>query len=536
MQIYQIFAAIPGIEWRRAAPNLRAASVMLLTASWLLASGCQRAPEATATTGAPRHPDGSGSAEVTYRPGVHVIEQDDGMKALIGVSTDGSTLVFDKTLAPLPAMKDGEVILIKGVLARRIVASMTNGNEVAVLTSPAALLDIVSDARIRLQAPIRFGNAKTVAAADSFHPRWLALADTIVSTAAAQSVVEERRKAAEANGREDAFGNLVQSPFKALMSGWETEFSAEPAPGRLNLSLKLKKAISGVTAVVTGTGYLDDFDFSADVDVERGVLEKMQAGYKKLNGVMNFTWEVQTVKAGQLRGNAKMKLPAAIEIPLYQYLGGLPLFLEISSAVIIKPAIGAEYEFSRGEFRITYDGYQSFRVKEGVVDADGKVTGDIKLIESNSGSGAPLGMTVAFAAPRIELSIGMSKIFKFDGFKEAAAKADQYFDKLVNKAFGAEGLAKLKSSPMSQVTGTKIVDAAMGSNAAAYIELTTTSGMSSTGSAVLSPCTRTDLHMSVDVGASAQAFGQSVGDADRQIFKKDVTRVRPSENALCNSI
>jgi hypothetical protein len=31
---------------------------------------------------------------------------------------------------------------------------------------------------------------------------------------------------------------------------------------------------------------------------------------------MHFKWEVQTTAEGALRGNAKMKLPAAIEIPL----------------------------------------------------------------------------------------------------------------------------------------------------------------------------------------------------------------------------
>ena len=518
--------------------NMRRFAVFLVCASTMIASGCKQGVEtgATSSVGAPRNPGGSGSAELTYLRNVHVIEQSDGLQALVAVSTDGSTLVFDRGRFTIPPMKDGDVILIKGLLARKIVASITNGNEFAVLTAPAGLLDIVSDAKIRLQAPIRFGASQTTSRAAPERAGWQLLADAIMPPAQAQSVVEERRKAAEAKGREDAFGNLVQTPYKALMSGWETEFSAEPSPGKLNLNLQLKKSVSGVAAVVTGKGYLDDFDFSSDIDVEHGVVEKMQANYRKLNGVMNFKWEVQTVEAGKLRGNAKMKLPAAIEIPLYQYLGGLPLFLEISSAVIIKPALGAEYEFSRGEFRITYDGYQAFRVKEGVVDADGNVTGDIKLIESESGSGAPIGMVIAFAAPRIELSIGMSKIFKFSGFEEGAAKADEYFDKLVNKAFGAEALAKFKSSPMSQVTGTKIVDAAMGSNAAAYIELTTSSGMSHTGTSVMVPCTRTDLHMAVQVGASAKAFGQAVGDADHEIFRKDVTRVRPSENALCNGV
>lgn len=515
--------------------NHRSALLTMMFMSMTLASGCRRASEGDAQfPGAPRHPDGSGSAEVTYLPGVHVIEQGDGLKALISVSTDGSVLVFDRSVASIPVMKDGEVILVKGLLARKIIASMQQGDELAVLTTQAGLLDIVSDAKIRLQAPIRFGEVQASVARVGPDLGWQRVADALMRPANAQSPAEERRKGAEAKGRQDAFGNLVQAPFKAIISDWETKFSAEPAPGRLNLALQLKKSVSGVTAVVTGTGYLDDFDFSSDIDVERGVVEKMQVGYKKLNGVMNFKWEVQTVEAGKLRGNAKMKLPAVIEIPLYQYLGGLPLFLEISSAVIIQPAFGAEYEFSRGEFRITYDGYQSFRVKEGVVDPDGNVTGDIKLVESTSGSGAPIGMVVAFAAPRIELSIGMSKILKFDGFKDAAAKADKYFDILVNKAFGPEALDKFKKSPMSQVTGSKIVDAAMGSSAAAYIELTTSSGMSHSGTAAMVPCTRTDLHMAVKVGANAKAFGQAVGDADQEIFKKDMTRVQPSENALCD--
>jgi hypothetical protein len=60
--------------------------------------------------------------------------------------------------------------------------------------------------------------------------------------------------------------------------------------------------------------------------------------------------------------------------------------------------------------------------------------------------------------------------------------------------------------------------------------------MCHTGTAVTVPCTRTDLHMAVKVGASAKAFGQAVGDAYREIFRKDITRVRPSENALCNGV
>ncbi|MDB4881320.1 MAG: hypothetical protein JWL95_86, partial [Gemmatimonadetes bacterium] len=445
-------------------------------------------------------------------------------------------LVFDRSLGKIPSLKDGDVFVIKGLLARKVVASMTNGNEIAVLTIAASLPDLVTDAKIHVESPIRFGRPQRISALDSERTPWRVVADAIVPPLYAQSPTEDRRRAAEAKGAKDAFGNVVSAPFKAVFSGWETTFSATPADGRLMLALQLKKSIANATAVITGDGYLADFDFSSDIDVEKSTVERVQLAYKKFNGTMNFKWEVQTTAAGALRGNARMKLPAAVEIPLYQYLGGLPLFLEVSSAVIIKPAFGAEYEFSRGEFRITWDGYQKFSAKSGNVDADGTVTGDVKLGESEAGAGAPVGIVVAFAAPRVELSIGVSKILKFDGFKEAAEKADKYLDILVTKTFGAEALAKLKSSPMSKVTGANIVDATLGSSAAAYIELMTSSGQSHSGSAAMVPCTRTDLHVTASVGANASAFGVAVGNADKEIYRKDITRVKPSEDMLCKSI
>lgn len=459
----------------------------------------------TAEMGAPRHPEGTGSADVTWQPNVHVVEQRDGLAALVSVSSDGSTLVFDRSLASIPVMRDGDVLLIKGLLARRIIASEAKGNELAVLTVPASLTDLVSDAQIRLHAPIRFGSGKALAAMHTEVEPWQMIADAVLPAAHAQSPAEERRKKAEG----DAYGNMAKAPFKAMLKGWETKFSADTTPGRLDLSLQLKKSAAGVTAVVSGDGYLADFDFDADIDVEKSVVEKMQVNYRKLNGVMNFKWAVQTTENGSLRGNAGMKLPAVIEIPLYQYLGGLPLFLEISAAVLIQPGIGSEYSFSHGEFCVTYDGYQSFSVKDGVVDADGTVTGDIKLDGSEGGSGPATGIVLAFAAPRIELTLGVSNALKFEGVKEAASKADEYFDSLMDTAFGPEASAKFKQSPMSKVTAKGVVDAAMGSEAAAYIQLVTTSGMSHSGTAVMVPCTRTDVYMSVKVGARPKPWDKA---------------------------
>ena len=311
----------------------RVASAFVAAASLVAACGGDTPPhsaraEEAPFLEAPRNAGASGSATVTYKPGVHVIEHAAGYNALTSVSTDGSTLVFDRTVGKIPAMKAGDVFVIKGLLARKVVAAKTNGNEIAVLTVPAAITEVVSDAKLHVESPIRFGKAVRVSdrAGAQRSAAFQALGDAIVPRLYAQSPTEERRKAAEAGGRSDAFGNVVSAPYKAIKDGWDTEFSATPADGRLELSLKMKKSLANVSAVITGTGYLDNFDFSSDIDVERSTVERMKVAYRKLNGTMNFKWEVQTTAEGALRGNAKLKLPAAIEIPLYQYLGACRSF------------------------------------------------------------------------------------------------------------------------------------------------------------------------------------------------------------------
>jgi hypothetical protein len=222
------------------------------------------------------------------------------------VSTDGSTLVFNRKLGAIPSMADGEVILIKSLLARKIVASETNGDEFAVLTVPAGLLDIVTDAKVHVDVPIRFGSPQPVAA--SVGRSFLnGIVGAVAMPAYAQSPIEERRKAAEAAGRKDAFGNLAMAPYHAVFDDWDTQFSADPAPGRVNLKLQMKKSIANAAAVISGEGYLADFDFSSDIDVEHSVTERVQMNYKKINGSMNFKWDIQTTEAGSLLGNARMK-------------------------------------------------------------------------------------------------------------------------------------------------------------------------------------------------------------------------------------
>jgi hypothetical protein len=465
----------------------------------------------------PRLSGGSGSAAVTYRPETHVLEREEGYRAFRGTSSDGWALLFDSKDPKLQSLKTGDVLLIKGLLARKVVAADVHGSRVLVLTRLAALGEAIQDGRIRLNAPIRFTRSSSRHA----FRLWA------VPALSAQSP-EQVPSSDDPTGQ-----HAVSGEFQ----GWETTFTVVPGAGRLDISLTLRKDVGGFRALITGQGYLADFGLSSGIDVERSVVQQLQLAHKNLNGVMNFKWEVAKDSPGALSGDDRIKLPAAITIPLYQYLGGFPLFLDISSAIIIKPAISGGNEYSRGAFRITYDGYQSFQAKEGNIDASGNVTGDIAFLESqNISAMAPMGMVVAFAAPRIELSFGVSKIFKFGDMKEASGAVDKLADEFAKHALGKEGYDRWKSSPPGQFSMGQNVANAMASDAAGYIELVSSSGMSNSGMSAIFPCTRTDLHFWVKVGASAQTFGLQLGKVEQEIFKKDFTRIDPPGTKLCEQV
>jgi hypothetical protein len=478
---------------------------------------------------------GSGFAKVSYQPAVHTVDLQETVRTLQGISSDGASLLFDSSNPQVANLKAGDVLLMKGLAARKIMAAETQGSQVILITRQASLPEVIKDGTVHLDAPIRFGTLQSQTPAP---PAYLpeALRDLLPGTVYAQGPDSALFNQAQAKGRADAFKNLASGAVHSVVDGWDTKFSVTPAGGKVNIDIQLTKDVGGFRGKITGQGYLADFGFDSDIAVQQSTTERLEAGFKKINGLMNFTWEVAVDTPGGLTEKSRIKLPAAIEIPLYQYLDGLPLFLEISSAMIINPALTGGKEYSKGAFRITYDGYQHFSAKKGNIDSSGKVTGDIQILEEQNLSAlAPLGMVVAFAAPRIELSFGVKKIFPMTDMQEAASKVDALADQLAKRVFSEEQYGQFKNA-LGDFSLSKAVSMSLGSEAAAYFEFVSSSGMSYSGSSVIVPCSHTDIHLTGKVGASAQAFGQSVGAVDKEIFRKDFSRNNPPGIKLCEGI
>jgi hypothetical protein len=507
--------------------TLQLASILLT----LLAVGCGKSPP-----GSPPDIAESGSAQVTYKPTTRVLSEKDARGMILGISSNGAGLLLSGANAVAKNLKAGDVLLIKETAALKVIGARTleDGNIIA-LTQRASLLDAVSDAHIKLNKPVRFG---ALTAANRPAPdRRTTLLDWVVPAAQAQSAEQSILNSHDQKGSDDAAKKVLSGIKGALIEGWTTDFSVTPGSDRVDITIKLTKDVGAFRAVITGEGYLQDFNMGADIDVEQSTYQKLQTGFKNLNGVMNIRWEVATQGPGVHTGDDRIKLPGAIEIPLYKMLDGFPLFLEISAALIIKPALSGGSEYSHGAFRITYDGYQNFSAKEGTIDSDGNVKGDIEFLESQNISPlAPMGMVVAMAAPRLELTFGVSKILKFDDMKDAAGKVDAATDFLAKELLTPDQYARFKASPVGQIGLSKAIDNALKSDAAAFIEFVASAGMSNTGASVITPCTRHDIHLWIKAGVSAEAFGQKVGESVKDLFSKDFKRIDPPGTHLCEEV
>ena len=238
----------------------------VLGIAMVILSGCRHAAAPAPTqaaaqqidNSAPAHPGGqvpmvshgSGYAHVTYRSNVRTMEADEGKKALIGISTNGASLLFDSSNATARSLRAGDVLLIKGLMARSVLGAETTPDGVVVLTQHALLTDLIQDGEIKIQAPVRFGAARA-AMEEPVQPvpAWTNL---LATPAYAQSPTGEMAKSAEAKGSMDAYGNMIKGAFNSVVSGWDTTFQATPGEGQTNLNITLKRNVGGFAALING--------------------------------------------------------------------------------------------------------------------------------------------------------------------------------------------------------------------------------------------------------------------------------------------
>ena len=515
-------------------------------------------PGASAAAPAPSSNVLKGSAQVTLRPEVKVMEMNDALRALKGQSSDGNGFIFDSKYSPAAALKPGDVLFIKNLLARKVLASDATPDGIVVLTQAASLVDVVKDGHIAMNAAMHFkAGAKTAGAAHPVLEFWRAVMPGTAAMAQDSGWSNNTRNPSLPtptpgvgnNGQtgpsagtqiSNALNNPYLKPFKGTLQDWDIEWDATPADGKLNLNLTMSKNVNGIVAKITGTGYLADFEFVNDMSIGSSpssavsALKQAAGQFKNINGAMDFTWEIGKNTPGP-GGEAQMiKLPGAISVSLAPLLEGLPLTLEVSAAVEPHPMLTSGNQYSKGSFHVTYDGYQSFKFNNGSLDADGPMSGEPTAdVPRNLSAVAPFGVVIGFAAPRIDLVFGGVDLIESEEIHKAAEWADKLIEAAGKRLLTPASYQTYKDSGFSMSGAASAFEH---TNATLSLRVITSSTMTEGGASQITPCSKSTIDLSVYVGASAQALGLSGGSTSKRVMDKTFVHIQPPGTQLCTNL
>lgn len=480
----------------------------------------------------PRLAGGSGFAKVTYQPAVRLVEQTAGARALVGESRNGHGLVFDDSSAQINALEVGDVLVIKGLIARKILAVERARGEVVVVTDPASMTDVIKEGEVHVAAPIRFGLLPTASRRTPRHS-WT---DWFVAPAYAdaENIAAGRASDHAASGASrDAMGNIATAAGGAVFGDWKVrKWSATPIGDRLELDLEMVKDKDGFKGLVGAHGYINNFNLVHNFKVSAQASE-MSLLVQNVSAEITFNWTIAKTTPGPWTNEDKIKLPAPLKVPLAQYVAGLPLFLEISAALLIHPALTGGNQIANGSYKLTYSGSMGISGSNGETTGTSDGAGAVEIVDDGGLSAvAPVGLILGIGAPRFELQLGLSSVFS------TLEKASKIIDKIDAKV---DALAKAHLSPEAYAAVTKAVDTlkdGIKSKADVFAQLIVTEGVTRTGSSTIHPCSWIKTVLTAQVGMNYSLFGLHKGakDTTKDVWTKDWIRVDPPGATLCVNI
>lgn len=145
--------------------------------------------------GVSKAPSGSADIEeihVTYQPNVHVIGAAEAKELILGISSNGMGILLDGKNPAAATYEAGDSLIVKGWLARKIIAAdRTDDGSVMLLVQTAHLSDVVKDGRLQLRKPISFNGMPAAGAV----PRTAGVLESLVPEVKAASEGGIRRTA-----------------------------------------------------------------------------------------------------------------------------------------------------------------------------------------------------------------------------------------------------------------------------------------------------------------------------------------------------
>jgi len=489
---------------------------------------------------------GSSFANITYTPQVKIVSDDDLTHSFVGVSSDGHGAVFAHAPASIAGLRPGDIFMVPNQFAVKVLGIQSDQDTTTLIFDQARLTDIVQSGQIHLDSGIRFHPPQQVAEAVPAAFQWMdllaapALAQNGTGTPPEPGSLQPGFNTPKPGINAGSPSAQAQSFLKALLSGWTVaEWNVTPGSSTASINAKLTKDVGGFLAVVTMNGQVSNFQFTQDLTFPVNTTMVI-AGVKGMTGQMTFGWEIGKNTPGVWASEDKIKLPAGLTIPLGQFVRGLPIVLDISSALLIHPGLTGGNEYSKGSFTI---GWNSTASDEGL-------TFQINQ-DQNISPVAPNAMVIAFCVPRVELQVspmgmfgttanarpfenvpGLNKILGGKTVSDIGAWVDSKVASVAQQVLPANVLAAIQKSPLGNFSISNILS----SQADIYAQIIHTEGTTHTASITPMPCSKIELKIDGQVGGEAQLLGMTPGaKTTKTVFTKTFTRADPGSD-FCKSI
>lgn len=487
---------------------------------------------------------GSGYAHVTYSPTVKMFDHAEISSSLMGISSDGHGFLFQNASQNIKSLTAGQVLMVKGEMAGKVLGVTTDGDKTLVVLDQASVSDIVQQGDIHIDAPVRFHGPKQAAQIQKppFLDKLMNLIDPPVY--AQSGLPGSGADVARQQGTQDAAANVAKSIGSAITDGWTvTKYTFTPGDGQCNFDVVLVKKQDGFVARVAMKGWIGNFNFTSNLSLQnieatkaRGAGANLFGAVKNMQGSIQFDWEIGKETPGVWAVEDRVKLPGGISVSLAPLLEGMPLTLDISSALLIHPALTGGGEYSRGGFSLSWGGAGGgFQSSNAGAVTNGNDGGNINLsynvtADQNISGVAPNGMVISYCAPRIELRLDI-----LGPFATSVASVGSQIDSIVSKmesVFPASVKNAIAQSPLSKVTASNILS----SNADVFVQFIATEGVTHSSSVTPFPCSKQEIKFTGQGGLSAQFFGLTdSAKKTTDLFTKTYTRWDPASD-FCKKV
>jgi len=473
-------------------------------------------------------------AHVSYKSNVTVVEKSTFDACLEGIGSTGHGIVFKNAPAPILALKAGDIFMVKGQFAAKILAAETDGDETVVVTDAAKLADVIASGDLHLNTGINFhgpalaSNESPATPRPSKPPfRFMDFLETPVyaqngtGTPPGPNSFTPSYQNPAPGTKSNSASDSVTGAVSDLISGWNIEnFSVKPANNNAAITAKMTKNVGGFVAAVSLDGTVSNFQFAQNLSFPKINVSQITNGIKGMSGTMHFTWEIGKSDPGGYLIEDKIKLPAGITIPLAEMLDGLPLTLDISAALLIHPGLTGGNEYEKGGFTIGFGGDQSAESLTFKIDDDQSIS-----------PVAPNAMVIAFCVPRVELKLGIVGSYSNSTTDKITGAIDAAIGKLVSKL--PAGIQKaLTDSPLGKMSVTN----ALASNADLFVQVVHTQGVTHASNITLAPCSKVQIRVTGQWGGDATLFNLIPGaSSTKDLYTKEFIRWNPASN-FCKSV